>query len=232
MLITGTSRGVGRGAAEHFARTGFKVIGCSRSPSTISHQNYHHFSLDLTVEVEVRQLASTIKDNFGRVDILVANLGLSDVSVFSTVLAATTTTKYEEFVRINFTSTFFMCREIVKLMIRQRYGRIVAISSLAAVLHQPGTAIYAATKAAVTELMKVMARELASSNITCNIIAPGLIGTELVASLSNRQRKQMLREQVVQELCSVLDICHAIHYLTSRDCGYLTGQVIDIGAIR
>jgi 3-oxoacyl-[acyl-carrier protein] reductase len=232
MLVTGTSRGIGKAIAQHFSSIGVKVIGCSRSDATFDHENYRHYSVDLTVEKDVRALMHSLKKDCGGVDVLISNVGLSELSVFTTVLSATTTSMYEKFVSANLTSAFYICRDVSKMMIRRRYGRIIAISSIAAVLHQPGTGIYAATKAAVTEMIKIMARELAPVGVTCNVIAPGLINTEFVETLDEEWRMRILSQQTIPQLISTADICHAIAFLASKDCSYLTGQVIDIGVVR
>jgi 3-oxoacyl-[acyl-carrier protein] reductase len=232
MLITGTSRGIGKAMAQYFSAKDIAVIGCSRSAATFANENYRHFSLDLTAEGEVKAFARTLKKEYGFISTLVANAGLTDTSVFTTLLSATSSELYEKFVKTNLTATFYICRDISKIMIRQQYGRIITISSLAATLHHPGTGIYAATKAAITEMTKIMARELAAGGITCNVIAPGLIDTELTATIGDEWRQRMLSEQTIQKPITVDALCHAISYFSSKECGYLTGQVLDIGAIR
>jgi 3-oxoacyl-[acyl-carrier protein] reductase len=225
MMITGTSRGIGQATARHFAADGYTVIGCSRSEAGFEHPNYRHYSLDLTDESATRSFVRSVKREFNRVDILVANVGLVDSSLF---LAVTSADLYQKFLNTNLTSAFYICREVSKLMIAQQYGRIITISSIMATIHQPGTSIYSATKAALTEMTKVMARELAASNITCNVIAACLIETESSAALSSDARESLLQQQTIKRPATIGEFCHALEYLAAPQCSYLTGQVIDM----
>lgn len=225
MLITGSSRGIGRAVAEYFAHNGHAVIGCSRSASDLEHPNYKHFLLDLTDESAVRSFVRSLKKEYGKIDILVANVGLVDSSL---LFSATSGDLYQKFLSTNLTSAFYICRETSKLMIGQQYGRIITMSSIMVTLHQPGTSIYSATKAALTEMTKVMAREFAASGITCNVIAPCLVETESSNALSNESRQLLLKQQTIQRPATIQELCHAITYLSAPECSYLTGQVIDI----
>lgn len=225
MMITGTSRGIGQAAARHFAAEGYTVIGCSRSNAGFEHPNYRHYAVDLIDEDATRAFVRSVKREFKRIDILVANVGLVDSSLF---LAVTSADLYQKFLDTNLTSAFYICREVSKLMIAQQYGRIVTVSSIMATIHQPGTSIYSATKAALTEMTKVMARELAASNITCNVVAACLIDTESSSALSEEARQSLLQQQTIKRPATVEEFCHAVAYLATPQCAYLTGQVIDM----
>ena len=180
-VVTGASKGLGRAFARHFLAQGYMVAGCSRGESSIDHPAYAHSSLDIRSEEDVQKWARQIRRSFGRVDVLVCNAGLARSAMF---LSVTPGNVFDDFLATNLAGVFYTLREFSKLMIRQGSGRILTISSTMAALHQEGTACYSATKAAVTEMTKVLARELAPQGITCNAIAPAMMETEASAELA------------------------------------------------
>jgi 3-oxoacyl-[acyl-carrier protein] reductase len=169
MVITGTSKGLGRGMANYFLANGYCVFGCSRGETTIAHERYDHTQVDVSDEKQVQAWVRSIKKVFGRIDTLVCNAGI--LNSFSHV-ALTSGAVLQPFLDINIAGTFYVCREVSKLMILQGGGSIITTSSIMTQLHEPGTSVYSLSKSAVTEMTKVLAREVAPMNINCKIISP------------------------------------------------------------
>jgi 3-oxoacyl-[acyl-carrier protein] reductase len=225
MVITGTSRGIGKGIAEYFLNKGFKVAGCSRSPSTTNHPNYSHSEVDVTDEIQVQKWARKIRNDLKKVDILVCNVGLVKSALF---MSMTPGNVLESFLKTNLSATFFVCREISKIMLTANYGRIINISSILTELHEPGTSAYSMTKSGVIELTKVMARELAPNNITCNVLSPSVVETDAVKDLGLDWKDRALTLQTIKRLISVDELSNVINFYGSPDSGAVTGQVINM----
>lgn len=229
-LITGTSRGLGQALAVHFLEKGYVVLGSSRGSSTIDHPCYHHKKIELQNESEVKAWVRNIKKLHSAVDVLICNAGLARSAM---LLPMTPADVYREFVETNISSVFFVMREVSKLMLRQKSGRIITISSTMVAVHQEGTAIYSATKAAITEMTKVLAKELAPQGVTCNIIAPAMMDTEASAELSKAKdwRKNMLSLQVFPRVIEMEEVCHAADFFVSENARSISGQVIYLGLV-
>ncbi len=229
-VITGSSRGLGKHLAEHFLKRGFQVIGCSRGLKTINHDNYQHDSIDVGNESDVRTWVFNIKKKFGRVDILICNAGL----VRSTLLLSMTPlSEAENIIRTNYIGVFNVLREISKLMALSGSGRIITISSTMTLLHEEGTSVYSATKAAVTETTKVLAKELAPCGITCNVISPAMMWTQSSMALAENSdwKKRMLMKQVFPRLIEAEEVCHVADFFASPKSGSITGQVVHVGMV-
>jgi 3-oxoacyl-[acyl-carrier protein] reductase len=229
-VISGTSRGLGRALAEHFLSQGYSVAGCSRGDATIDHPAYSHSVVDIRDEAEVQKWARDVRRGAAQVDVLICNAGLARSALY---LPMTPGDVFEDFLGTNIAGVFYVLREFSKLMIRQGSGRILTISSTMAALHQEGTAVYSATKSAVTEMTKVLARELAPQNITCNIIAPAMMETDASAELakSDEWRDQMLALQTFPRIIEMEEICHAADFFVSDKAASITGQVVYIGLV-
>src|SRR5438876_8052650 len=179
LLLTGSRKGIGRYLAEHYAASGYLVVGCSREPSGYKHENYYHFCADVTDEARVEILFAEIRSRYGRLHVLINNAGIASMN--HVLLTPTSTVK--KILDTNVVGTFLFCREAAKLMRKHKYGRIVNFSTVAAPLKLEGEAIYAASKAAVVNLTKIMAFELAGFGITANVVGPAVIKTDLVRSI-------------------------------------------------
>ena len=229
-VISGTSKGLGWALAAHFLDNDYTVAGCSRGASTIDHPSYHHSQLDIRKEDDVQRWAKDIRRSLKWVDVLICNAGLARSSL---LLPMTPGDVFEDFLRTNFASVFYTLREFSKIMIARRNGRILTISSTMAALHQQGTAGYSATKAAVTEMTKTLARELAPQNITCNVIAPAMMETEASEDLakSGDWKLQMLDKQTFPRVIDMSEVCHVADFFVSPQAASITGQVVYIGLV-
>ena len=229
-VITGTSRGLGRNLAEYFLNRQFKVGGCSRGVSTLSHESYHHTLLDVANEVQVRRWIRSLKKKWGRIDVLICNAGLVQSTLF---LSTTPGDLMESFLKTNFSGVFFALREVSKVMMSQRSGRIITISSTMTALHEEGTSVYSATKSAVTEMTKVLAKELAPTGITCNVIAPAMLWTDSSQELAKGKdwKERMLKKQTIPKILEMEEIYHTVEFFVSPMSRSITGQIIYLSLI-
>lgn len=227
VLITGTRKGIGRYLAGHFLRQGFRVEGCSRSAPDWSADGYTHHLLDVADEAAVKAMLADIHKRHERLDVLINNAGVASLNHALLTPLATV----ERLLATNFTGTFLMCREAAKLMRRRRYGRIVNFSTVAVPLRLEGEAIYAASKSAVTTLTQVLARELAEFGITCNVVAPTPIETDLIRNVPRDKLDRILQQQPIKRLGTFEDVANVIDFFVKPESGFITGQVIYLGGL-
>lgn len=228
IAITGTSRGLGQRLAELFVADGNRVYGCSRSKDIQGSDRYHHATVDIGDEAQVRQWVREIRKEAGTIDVLVCNAALVE-SVLP--LTMTPSGVVESYLRTNVAGTYHVCREVSKIMAMQRSGRIIAISSIMTRLHEPGTSAYSATKSAVEEMIRVLARELVGANVTCNIVAPGLVPTDSTEAFGTEWRTRMLDLQTVKRPITPEEIFHSVSFFASPSAGSVTGQTLYLGLV-
>ena len=225
MIITGTRRGIGKGIAEHYIDQGYNVIGCSRGRGTISAENYQHEQVDLIDDKQVRNFVRTIKKQYKKIDILVCNVGLV-ASVLH--MSLTSTESLNDFINSNFVANYLICREVSKVMVSNRSGRIITLSSIMTSIHAPGTSAYSSTKKALEEMTKVLAEELAPQAITCNSVALSVMMTETVKDLGQEWLERMYEMQSIKRPLLISELCHTISFLASPNASAVTGQVINL----
>lgn len=234
-LVTGSSRGIGRAVAQELARAGYDVcVNCSSEQGLPAARELADAlaadcgvrTLAVAANVADAQEAATLVDaacqEFGRVDVLVNNAGITRDGLIARM-------KEEDFdavVGVNLKGTFNCCKEVAQRMMKQRFGRIVNMSSVVGVAGNAGQANYAASKAGVIGLTKSLARELASRNVTANAVAPGFITTDMTAALSDKQREAMTERIAARRLGAPEDVAALVRFLASDEAGYITGQVI------
>ena len=228
LVITGTSSGIGLGLAKYYSEKNFEVFGCSRGASNFSHKNYHHQQLNISDESDVRTWVKRIKQDSGRVDALVCNAGIVKSK---TILTSTSADILKDFLNVHVLGTFLVCREVSKLMISQKFGRIINFSTLAIPLHLEGAAAYAASKSAVVEMTKILAKELAPVGITCNIIAPSLYMSPPAKLLGDDWAQELLSKQSIPRTAEIEDFANVISFLISPASSMVTGQVISLGLV-
>jgi 3-oxoacyl-[acyl-carrier protein] reductase len=229
LMITGTSRGIGLGIAKFFASKGYIVAGCGRSSSEIQLDNYDYSIVDVGIETQVRSWIRSIKNKYGRIDVLICNAGLVESSLLMTM---TSTNILDAFINTHLRGTFITCREASKVMIQQKNGRIITISSLSVPLHLEGTSAYTATKSAVVDMTKVLAKELARLGITCNTIGPGLIRTEATKEFGSKWEEELLEQQTIKTLVTVEELCNVISFFIAPESRCITGQEINMCLVK
>lgn len=234
-LVTGSSRGIGRAVAQELARAGYDVcVNCSSEQGLPAARELADAlaadcgvrTLAVAANVADAQEAAALVDaacqEFGRVDVLVNNAGITRDGLIARM-------KEEDFdavVGVNLKGTFNCCKAVAQRMMKQRFGRIVNMSSVVGVAGNAGQANYAASKAGVIGLTKSLARELASRNVTANAVAPGFITTDMTAALTDKQREAMTERIAARRLGAPEDVAALVRFLASDEAGYITGQVI------
>jgi 3-oxoacyl-[acyl-carrier protein] reductase len=227
-LVTGAYRGIGRAVAENLSEAGASVVLADVREWTEELSDLgsgmYGIRLDVTDADEIRTVTRRVTDQFGRIDVLVNNAGVvRDALVLRMKLE-----DWQRVLSTNLDGVFLVTREVLSRMMRQRYGRIVNISSVVGQMGNPGQANYVASKAGVIGLTKALAREVASRNITVNAVAPGYIATSMTESLPAKAQEELLRMVPLGRIGSVDDIAHGVRFLASKESGYITGHVLNI----
>ena len=237
-LITGASRGIGSVIARRLADAGAAVAINYRSRGaeadavvdSIRNSGGHAIPVpgDVSDEAAAEVVVKSAAEQLGRLDILVNNAGINRDRLLMRMSAS----DWDEVLSVNLRGTFLPTRFAVPLMVRQRYGRIVNISSVVGLSGNPGQANYAASKAGQIGFAKAVAREVASRNITVNAVAPGFIEFEdtggMTADLTDEQRQQILTRIPAGRFGSAEDVAAAVVYLVSPGASYITGQTLTI----
>jgi 3-oxoacyl-[acyl-carrier protein] reductase len=225
VLVTGTSRGIGKYLAQHFACKGAVVEGCSRGAADWQSENYTHHQVDVSNESRVREMVRSIGERHGRLDIVVNNAGTASMNH----VLLTPMTSVDRILDANFRGTFLVCRESAKLMVRKRYGRIINVGSVAAPMLLAGEAVYAAAKEAVLTFTKILARELGEFGITCNVVAPSPIETDLIRAVPEEKIQKLVDSLAIRRLGRYEDVANVVEFFADRKSDYITGQVIYLG---
>ena len=227
IVITGTRKGIGKEMADHYLGEGWQVVGCSRGEGSIEHDHYQHFALDVSDEDAVIAMARTIKASHGKVDALLNNAGIASMNHALLTPASTV----NRILQTNVVGTFLFCREMSKLMRSTNNGRIINFTTVAHPLNLEGEAIYAASKAAVESLTRILARELAELKITVNAIGPTPIETDLIRGVPQEKMDALLARQALGRIGEVRDVINAVDFYLREESDFITGQVLYLGGI-
>lgn len=230
-LVTGASRGIGRAIATRLARDGRHVVLVSRTPGPLSDLasqikdaggKASFKAVDVGDAAAFAKAIDEVATEHGRLDILVNNAGITRDGLVLRMSDA----DWQEVLQTNLTSAFVAIRAAARTMMKNRFGRIVNISSTSGVVGNAGQANYAAAKSGLIGLSKSIARELGGKGVTCNVIAPGFIETDMTANLPQQVKDGVMAMMAVKRFGVADDIAAAVAYATSDDAGFLTGQVI------
>ena len=227
MIITGTSKGIGRHLAKYYCENGYEVVGVSRTKIDMSHPHYRHYAVDVGEENGVKKVLRAIRCDFGRLDVLINNAGTAAMN-------HSLLTPLETFGAIYHTNAkgVFLCsREAAKLMKKNRFGRIVNFSSVAVPLKLAGEAAYASSKSAVLCLTQILAKELAEFGITVNAIGPTPIKTDLIKGVPQEKISSLIDQQAIRRFGEFHDITNVIDFYISRTSDFITGQTIYLGGV-
>jgi 3-oxoacyl-[acyl-carrier protein] reductase len=227
VLITGTRSGIGKHLAEHFLSLGAAVEGCSRKPPGWEAPGYTHHTVDVSDEQQVRGMVADIRKRHGRLDVTVNNAAVASMNL--TLL--TPASSVDHIMSINFRGTFLVSRESAKLMKRNKYGRIINITSAAKDLRLPGEAIYASSKGAVETFTRLLAVEVAPLGITCNAVSPGLMETSLTKGVPGPAKEALIQRLAMKRLATLEDVDNAVEFFASPKSSYITGQVLHLGGV-
>jgi 3-oxoacyl-[acyl-carrier protein] reductase len=227
ILITGTRKGIGKELAEYYLSLGCNVIGCSRGPGTIVNSDYRHYELDVSNEKDVVKMVRAAKKEFERIDILLNNAGIASMNHFLTTPYQTV----QNIFNTNFFGTFLFSREVSKVMMRQKFGRIVNYTTVASALRLEGEAIYAASKGAIENFTQTISKEVAPYNITVNAIGPTPVETDLIKAVPKDKIADLLDKQAIKRFGTFEDIKNVIDFFIDDKSNFITGQIIYLGGI-
>jgi 3-oxoacyl-[acyl-carrier protein] reductase len=228
LIVTGSSRGIGRALTEYYLEKGWSVVGCSRKPPEFHHDNYQHYCCDLMQEAEILKFFESYSRENNPPDALINNAALAAMNHFTVTPYQT----YQNIFSVNVGGAFLFMREAAKLMMLNKNGRIVNFSSYALGLNLAGEGLYLASKAAVETMTKIFAKEVAPSGITVNAIAPTLFKSQLIAGISSDRRESILKSQAISRFCEVHDLCNAVDFFINNKSDFVTGQILALGGPR
>ena len=231
-LVTGASRGIGAAIAQQLAAQGLRVIGTATSEAGAAaigsalapYPGCAGRVLDVTQAAAIDALVDSVTKEYGGLQVLVNNAGITRDMLAMRMKDE----EWDAVIDANLKRVFRMSRAVMRTMMKQRYGRIVNITSVVGASGNPGQANYAAAKAGVAGMTRALARELGSRNITVNCVAPGFIDTDMTAGLSAEQHQALLGQIPLGRLGLPADVAHAVAYLVSPGASYVTGQELHV----
>lgn len=226
-LITGTRKGIGHHLALHLLEKGWCVAGLSRRDSDIEHENYRHYTLDISEEKPVLDVVRQVKKDLGPIYALVNNAGAASMNH----VLLTPMSTYDSVFNTNVRGSFLLLRECAKQMVRAKGGRIINMSSIAVPLNLEGEAIYAASKAAVESLTRTSAGELAPHGITVNAIGPTPIHTDLIRTLPKEKVDALIARQPIPRMGTFDDVANCVDFFLKEESAFITGQTLYLGGI-
>jgi 3-oxoacyl-[acyl-carrier protein] reductase len=232
-LVTGASQGIGRACALELARAGVTVVLVARNEGKLTEAvaeieaaggKAAAFALDVASEESIKSCAKSVLERFGKVEILVNNAGITRDGLMLRMKRA----DWDDVLATNLTGAFLLTQALLSAMLKNRWGRIINITSVVGRTGQAGQVNYAASKAGIIGMTRSMAREVASRGITVNAVAPGYIETPMTAVLDEKQRAAMMATIPLGRPGTDHDIAQAVAFLASEGAGYITGHVLDV----
>jgi 3-oxoacyl-[acyl-carrier protein] reductase len=231
-IVSGASRGIGREIAVQLAARGAHVVAAARAENAAATVQTIEAaggradlgSVDVTDKASVDALVGGTLERHGRVDILVNNAGIAR----DQLMLRMKRDDWDDVIATNLTSAFSFAQAVVKPMVKQRAGRIISISSVVGQMGNAGQANYAASKAGLIGFSKALARELASRNITVNVVTPGLIETDMTRAITDKAQVDWASQIPLGRLGTTADVAAAVCFLASDEASYITGQVLAV----
>jgi 3-oxoacyl-[acyl-carrier protein] reductase len=232
-FVSGASRGIGKACALTLAAAGARVVLAARNGDKLeevageirsSGREAFVVTLDLSAADSIRDAFSKAAKEFGRIDILVNNAAITKDGLALRMKKD----DWDSVISTNLTGSFLAIQQVLPGMVRERWGRIINISSVVGETGNPGQANYVASKSGLIGLTKALALELSSRNITVNAVAPGFIETDMTGVLSDEVKQNLLGRIPLKRMGSPGDVAAAVRFLASDDAGYITGHVLDV----
>jgi len=234
-IVTGGSRGIGRAIVQNLAKSGMQVFfNYSSNDDSDARQTHdivekdggicHSFRLDISNQNEVQNFIKSIVKQTGGIHVLVNNAGIKRDGL----LAMMNEENWDKVISVNLKGAYLCTKAVLKSMIRQRWGRIVNISSVVGVTGNAGQCNYAAAKAGIIGFTKSIAQEVASRQITANVVAPGFIKTQMTDELEEKQQEQLIEHIPMKRMGVPEDVASVVRFLTSDEAEYITGQVLHV----
>jgi 3-oxoacyl-[acyl-carrier protein] reductase len=232
-LVTGASQGIGRACALKLAGAGAAVAVAARNQEKLNELVHKitaaggkaaAFPLDVGDEEQIKATVKAAIAQFGKIDILVNNAGITRDQLVMRMKRS----DWDAVLQTNLTSAYLATQQVIGSMLKQRWGRIINITSVFGQMGQAGQANYAASKAGLIGLTMAIAREVGSRNITCNAVAPGFIETAMTAALSDDFKQTAVKQIPLGRVGSVDDVAAAVEFLASEGAAYITGHVLNV----
>ena len=231
-IVTGASRGIGRTVAAMLAARGAHVVAAARgdnASATVAEireagHRAEGASLEVTDAGSIGAMVSGVLERHGRIDVLVNNAGITRDQLMLRMKRE----EWDQVIATNLTPAFVCCQAVLKPMLKQRSGRIINISSVVGQTGNAGQANYAASKAGLIGFSKALARELASRNVTVNVVAPGLIETDMTKAITEKAQGEWAAQIPLGRLGTTADVAAAVCFLASDEASYITGQVLAV----
>lgn len=228
VIITGASKGIGKAISQQMVDEGYftLLVDVDKENGKVLEaafgaENAKFFPANISDESEVKALFRFVIDNFGRIDVLINNAGI----IRDNIIWKMPIEEFDEVIRVNLRGTWLMCREAAKIMRKQKNGRIINIASRAW-LGNAGQSNYAASKAGIVGLTRVLALELGRYNIFVNTVAPGLIDTPLTQALPENVKQKLIDAQPTKTIGQPEDVANAVAFLSSDKTRFITGQIL------
>jgi 3-oxoacyl-[acyl-carrier protein] reductase len=231
-IVTGASRGIGRGIAVLMASRGAHVVAAARGDNAAgtvagiqaAGGRAEAVSLDVTDSGAIDALVAGVLERHGRIDILVNNAGITR----DQLMLRMKRDDWDQVIATNLTAAFLCAQAVLKPMIKQRRGRIISVSSVVGQMGNAGQANYAASKAGLIGFSKALAREVASRSVTVNVVAPGLIDTDMTRAITDKAQVDWASQIPLGRLGTTADVAAAVCFLASDEASYITGQVLAV----
>jgi 3-oxoacyl-[acyl-carrier protein] reductase len=232
-IVTGAAQGIGKAIALKLANEGYSIVisdilqeAAQKTVAEIEKIGVKGIAVktDVSSSEDVKNLVKKAQDNFGRIDVLVNNAGITRDNLSMRMSES----EWDMVLDINLKGTFLCAQAVSKVMMKQKYGRIVNIASVSGILGTAGQVNYASSKAGVIALTKALARELAARNINVNAIAPGFIITEMTDKLPDKVKEEYLSQIPLGRGGTPEDVADVVHFLVSPAASYVTGVVISV----
>ena len=228
VLVTGASRGIGLEAAKHFSKEGYKVIGSSRGDfnlgELIGDESAISVQLDLTSKESIKNLFADLKSEDLLPSVLVNNAGITKDQLFLRMKDE----DWDDVIETNLNGLFRVTKAFIKPMVKNKFGRVINISSVSGLMGNSGQVNYSSSKSAMVGFSRSLAKELGSRNITSNVVAPGFIETDMTTFLNDDEKVEVSKNIPMKRFGTVQDVAKCIVFLASDEANYITGQTISV----
>ena len=228
VLVTGASRGIGLEAAKHFSKEGYKVIGSSRGifnlGELIGDESAISVKLDLMSKESIKNLFADLKSEDLLPSVLVNNAGITKDQLFLRMKDE----DWDDVIETNLNGLFRVTKAFIKPMVKNKFGRVINISSVAGLMGNSGQVNYSSSKSAMVGFSRSLAKELGSRNITSNVVAPGFIETDMTTFLNDDEKVEVSKNIPMRRFGTVKDVAKCIVFLASDEANYITGQTISV----